>query len=123
MTSLHDFNQHNPIIQDNVSSFCHRDGRFDSKVGQIGPKWDKSGAFSDQISVHLARSRQMHWNLIWKSPGFVQFGVQSDPISSQTYHPWIIPLVHVSSTMIKSWNVLHGLPTYINSLSCDYELK
>ena len=35
-----------------------RDGRFGSKVGQIGPKWDKSGAFSDQISVHLAR--QMH---------------------------------------------------------------
>ena len=33
----------------------YRDGRFGSKVGQIGPKWDKSGAFSDQISVHLAR--------------------------------------------------------------------
>ena len=32
-----------------------RDGRFGSKEGQIGPKWDKSGAFSDQISVHLAR--------------------------------------------------------------------
>ena len=32
-----------------------RNGRFGSKVGQIGPKWDKSGAFSDQISVHLAR--------------------------------------------------------------------
>ena len=32
-----------------------RDGRFGSKVGQIGPKWDKSGAFSDQISLHLAR--------------------------------------------------------------------
>ena len=31
-----------------------RDGRFGFKVGQIGPKWDKSGAFSDQISVHLA---------------------------------------------------------------------
>ena len=31
-----------------------RDGRLGSKVGQIGPKWDKSGAFSDQISVHLA---------------------------------------------------------------------
>ena len=37
-----------------------RDGRFGSKVGQIGPKWDKSGAFSDQISVHLAPQRQMH---------------------------------------------------------------
>ena len=32
-----------------------RDGRFGFKVGQIGPKWDKSGTFSDQISVHLAR--------------------------------------------------------------------
>ena len=30
-----------------------RDGRFGSKVSQIGHKWDKSGAFSDQISVHL----------------------------------------------------------------------
>ena len=28
--------------------------RFGPKVGQFGPKWDKSGAFSDQISVHLA---------------------------------------------------------------------
>ena len=27
--------------------------RFGSKVGQIGPKWDKSGTFSDQISVHF----------------------------------------------------------------------
>ena len=35
----------------------NRDGRFCSNVGQIGPKWDKSGAFSDQISVHLARGR------------------------------------------------------------------
>ena len=26
-----------------------RDGRFGSKVGQIGPKWEKSGALSDQI--------------------------------------------------------------------------
>ena len=34
-----------------------RDDRFGSKVGQIGPKWDKSGAFSDQISMHLARGR------------------------------------------------------------------
>ena len=31
------------------------DGRFGSKMGQFGPKLDKSGAFSDQISVHMAR--------------------------------------------------------------------
>ena len=51
-----------------------RDGKFGSKVGQIGPKCDKSMAFSVQISVHLAPPRQMHWNLILKSPGFVPFG-------------------------------------------------
>ena len=39
-----------------VSLSLSRDGRFGSKVGQIGPKWDKSGAFSDLISVHLART-------------------------------------------------------------------
>ena len=38
-----------------LSILATRDGRFGSKVGQIGPKWDKFGAFSDQISVHLAR--------------------------------------------------------------------
>ena len=27
--------------------------RFGPKVGQISPKWDKSGTFSDQISVHF----------------------------------------------------------------------
>ena len=56
-----------------VSRITIMNGRFGSKVGQIGPKWDKSGTFSDQISVHLARSSQMYWNLIWKSPGFVPF--------------------------------------------------
>ena len=32
-----------------------RDCRFGSKVGEMGPKWESSGAFSDQISVPLAR--------------------------------------------------------------------
>ena len=40
-----------------------RDGRFGSKVAQIGPKWDKSGAFSDQISVHLAHRATLEPNL------------------------------------------------------------
>ena len=40
-----------------------RDVRFGSKVGQIGPKWDKSGTFSDQISMKSDV----------KIPGFVQF--------------------------------------------------
>ena len=32
--------------------------RFAYKVGQIGPKWDKSGTFSDLISVHFGSSSQ-----------------------------------------------------------------
>ena len=32
----------------------------------------------------------MYWNLIWKSPEFVQFWVQSDPIWRQTYHPCLM---------------------------------
>ena len=36
-----------------------RDGKFGSKVGQIGPKWDKFGAFSDHISVQLARGQNL----------------------------------------------------------------
>ena len=36
------------------TSMCCRDSRIGDKVGQIGPKWDKSMTFSDQISVHLA---------------------------------------------------------------------
>ena len=39
----------------------------------LDPKLDKSGAFSDQISVHLARGA------IWG---------QSDPLWSQIYNPW-----------------------------------
>ena len=35
-----------------------------SQVGQFGPKWDKSGTFSDHISVYFRLSE----------PGFVPFG-------------------------------------------------
>ena len=34
--------------------------RFGPKVGQIGPKWDKSGKFSDQIQYILARCAKMY---------------------------------------------------------------
>ena len=34
--------------------------RFGPKVGQIGPKWDKSGKFSDQIQYMLARCAKMY---------------------------------------------------------------
>ena len=36
------------------------DTRFGPKVGQIGPKWDKSGKFSDQIQYILAHRAKMY---------------------------------------------------------------
>ena len=36
-----------------VGHCLHRDVRFVTKEGQIGSNWDKSGTFSDQISVHF----------------------------------------------------------------------
>ena len=59
-----------------------RDGRFGSKVGQIGPKWAKSGAFSNQISVHLAPGPG-------KRPRICPIWGESDPLWSQNYHPWM----------------------------------
>ena len=32
---------------------------FGFKMGQIGSKWDKSGTFSDQISVHFCLLAKM----------------------------------------------------------------
>ena len=60
----------------------NRDGRFGSKVGQIGPKQDKSGAFSDQISVLNALKSDLKKSRICTICG------QTDPLWSQTYHPW-----------------------------------
>ena len=33
--------------------------RCGPKMGQIGPKWDKAGTFSDQISVHFEASARI----------------------------------------------------------------
>ena len=43
--------------------------RFGHKMGQIGPRWDKSGTFSIQITVHLAQRAKMYWNLTHKFGG------------------------------------------------------
>ena len=57
-----------------VLEFCLT--RFEHKMGQIGRKWDESGTFSDQISVHFGAMRQnVLKSDLKKSPGFVPFGV------------------------------------------------
>ena len=74
------------------SSPSNWDVFFGSIVYQIGPKWNKSGSFSNKSQyIWLDELKSKYWNLIWKSHGFVQFGVQSDPLWSQTYHPCVHP--------------------------------
>ena len=51
----------------NAPTVQPRDARFGYKVGQIGPKWDKSDM---------------------KKPRICPICGQSDPLWSQTYHPW-----------------------------------
>ena len=57
-----------------------RAGRFGSKLDQIGRKLDKSGAFSDQISVHLAL------------PGFVPFGANLTQFGAKPTIPGLLCL-------------------------------
>ena len=62
----------------------------------------------------------MYWNLIWKSPGFFQFGVQSDPLWSQTYHPCILLLwytnqAEAAAILLPSFSEL----THVDTLGVD----
>ena len=58
----------------------NRDGRFGSKVGQIGPKWDKSGAFfrSDFSAFGAGAPNALKSDL--KKPRICPIWGQSDPL-------------------------------------------
>ena len=58
--------------------------RLGSKVGQIGPKWDKSRTFRDQISVHEPKCTDIWSEEVLDLPHFCG---QSDPLLSQTCFP------------------------------------
>ena len=46
------------IIVVEESDYRSRHVRIGLKVSQIAPKWDKSGTFSDKISVHFGSESQ-----------------------------------------------------------------
>ena len=50
-----------------------RNVTYGRKMGQISPKWDKSGTFSNQNSVHFRLPSQNVLNYELKIPGFVPF--------------------------------------------------
>ena len=50
--------QPTPVIRNDESGMSNST----SKLGQIGPKWGKSGTFKDQFQYILARRDKMFWN-------------------------------------------------------------
>ena len=56
-----------------------RDVRCGAKVGPIGPKWNKSGTFSDQISVHFGLDIGSEIQaFVPFEVNLIHFGVKSD---------------------------------------------
>ena len=49
-----------PVTDRYVPAAHAMDVHFGTKVGQIGPKWNKSETFSDQISVHFGLEAKMY---------------------------------------------------------------
>ena len=61
--------------------------RFVPKIGQIGIKRDKSGTFSDQISVHFGAQRQNVLKSDLKKSRICPIWGHSDPFWVQIYSP------------------------------------
>ena len=70
-------------------SLQHGDVRLEPKVSQIGPQLDKSGTFSDHISVHFGSTKS---NL--KKSRICPIWGQSDPLRSQIWIPESVSLLH-----------------------------
>ena len=67
----------------------YRDVKFDSKLVRLV----QSGIFIRLVSVHFGSASQNVLKLIFKSPGFVPFAGQSDPIRM----PNLTPLFSMNS--------------------------
>ena len=62
-----------------------RDVRFGFKVVQIGPKWDKSGTFSDHISVHFVSASKNVMEFDLKNSRICPVWSQSEPLWAQIW--------------------------------------
>ena len=93
------------------------DVRFRFKVDQIGHKWDKSGAFSDQNSVHLKnRSYLSYLGPIWPtfgpnrtSPNHVEITVDSAYFSASVISIYRFYVYHWWKVTCNTTNVLFML--------------
>ena len=68
---------------------------------RLAPNWTNPGLFSSDFSAFGA-PRQMHWNLIWKSPGFVPFGANLTHFGAKPTIPVLIYWA-VMSGITQNW--------------------
>ena len=73
-----------------MPSITSRVSNLPSYLGQIGPKWDKSGTFLRSVSVHFDSASQNILKLILKSPRFVPFAgnLNLTQFGCPIRHPW-----------------------------------
>ena len=69
-----------------VKLLYSRDVRFETKVGHIGPKWDKSKTFLDQISVHFGSPSQNELKSDLKKSQICLIWGYSDQLVSEISH-------------------------------------
>ena len=68
--------------------------RFGPKVGEIGPKWDKSGDFfSEQIQYIFARRAKLYSILSEKNVRICPIFGKSDPSWAQIWSLWYVGLL------------------------------
>ena len=80
-----------------------RDGRFGSKVGQIGPKWDKSGFF--QIRFHCIWPNAQKSDLKKPRTNLTHFGATpSTPVPGSQFPKDSLMLQYVARLSTKSFS-------------------
>ena len=78
-----------------IAGICFWDGRVGFKGSQIVPKLDKSGSFSDQISVDFVLSSQNVMKSDLKNTRNCPFWGQSDSLWDQLLHLWFVSIFNL----------------------------
>jgi len=97
-------------------TLLHRDVWFVPKVGQIVPKWDKSGTFSEELSMKTDL----------KKPRICPISGQSDPLLGQIWTPCYYVSVSTVSCDVILYHILHPIQKYLfplNTTGTETDLK
>ena len=78
-------------------------------MGQICPKWDKSGTVADQISVHFGSVSQNVLKSDLRQSRFVTFGANLTNSGSNLTSVVTVPYFRVSKSQVSDRDVIFGI--------------